>query len=345
MIKVLFVDTACEGHHTVYLKNLVCSGKYQSVCCVPRRYAGIKTKHYSVEINPGQNVISYMRWINEIKTIADMEHVDIIQIMQMDPLMKYFSFYLNKLKEYRIVVVYHHFWKGWLRKSSYLTISKKVDFAVVHTQPIRDKLVSYGLKNIKKFEYPGFGQTGNKTADHFPRRLLAFGATRYDKGLDILLDALKLVGENFCIYIVGKDTYFDKEYILEHSMQYREKVYLDLRVVSDEEKEKYFAETDIVVLPYRQVFDGASGPLCDGVIKEKVIIGPNHGSLKGIIEDNHIGYTFSSESPESLAEVISRAINSDFSYDEKAVEYKKSLLPERMQKEYEKLFLSLADPD
>ena len=342
-MKILFVDIACDGHHIIYLKNLVESKIYQSIICLPVQCNEINAKQYIVKTNPSRDLISYIRWIKEIASIADIEQIDIILIMHMDSLMRYFSLYLGNLKKFGIIVIYHHLWSGFLRKLSYLLISRKIDYAVVHTQPVEDKLMSYGIKNIKRLEYPGFGAADNNKAIHSPRRLLAFGATRYDKGLDILLEALNLVKENFILYIVGKDTYFDRKYISEHSAQYKDKIYLDLRVVSDKEKEEYFAQTDIVILPYRKIFDGASGPLGDGVIKEKVIIGPNHGSIRYLIEENHIGYTFSSESPESLAEVISKAIKMDFTYDEKAINYKKYLLPERMRHEYEALFLSLVN--
>lgn len=341
-MKILFADSACDGHHIIYLKNLVESNIYQSIVCIPEENNEIKVKQYTVKMQPIKNIFQYVKWLKEIMLIAEKEQVDIVVIMHMDSLMKYFSFYLKNMKKFQIVVIYHHFWNGFLRKVSYKLISKKINCAVVHTQQVEEKLKLYGIENIKKFEYPGFGSVCNRVSNHLPRRLLAFGATRYDKGLDILLEALNLVEEDFYLYIVGKDTYFDKEYITKSISKYREKVYLDLRVVNDKEKEKYFAETDIVVLPYRKIFDGASGPLCDGVIKEKMIIGPDHGSVKYLIEENHLGYTFHSESSDSLAEIISKAIKDEFIYDENAIEYKRYIMPDRMRKEYEDLFLALS---
>ena len=45
---------------------------------------------------------------------------------------------------------------------------------------------------------------------------------------------------------------------------------------------------DYIVLPYRYSFDGASGPLVDGVIADKIIIGANHGSLGNLINNNNL---------------------------------------------------------
>lgn len=340
-IKVLFVDIAVDGHHLVYLQNLLQSSLYQSVVCLPERCEEIKAKQYLVKLNNKKNIFSYMQFLNSIVSIADAENVDLIQFMQMDSLMKYFSFGLESLKKYEVTVVYHHFWAGILRRLSYRLIDRRINMAVVHTQANADKIKSYGINKIRKFEYPAFGKKEDRSNFHKPRRMLAFGDTRYDKGLDILLEALKRVDEEFILYIAGKDTYFSKEYIINQSKQYKEKICLDLQFISDEKKEKYFAETDIVILPYRRIFDGASGPLGEGVIKEKVIIGPNHGSIGRLIEENHIGYVFDSEDSDSLAKVLTKAIQSEFVYDKTALEYKDSLSPERMRREYEHLFLDL----
>ena len=85
-------------------------------------------------------------------------------------------------------------------------------------------------------------------------------------------------------------------------------------------------------------FDGASGPLTEGVNHKKMIIGPDHGSLGRIIEEHHLGYTFESENVLSLHDVIKTALEDDFSYDETADEYRNSLSPDTMRKQYESLF-------
>ena len=326
-MKVLFVDIANDGHHVVYLKNLVRSKLYQSIILLPEILTEIDVKQYPAKNDPSENIFFYMKWLHEIKSIAKIEKVDIILFMQMDPLMKYFAFGLSKLKEFKVIIIYHHFWNGFFRSLSYRCIARKVEISIVHTQTILEKFKSYGIKNVIKIEYPAFGDVCKKSQMHIPKRLLFFGATRYDKGLDILLEALKNIKEDYFLFIVGQDTYFDKKFIEKHIEEYKERVYLDLRFVNDQEKEKYFIETDIVILPYRRIFDGASGPLTDGVIKEKIIIGPNHGSIRDVIEKNHIGYTFESESVSSLTQVISKAINTEFIYDKRAIRYKKYLAP------------------
>lgn len=51
-------------------------------------------------------------------------------------------------------------------------------------------------------------------------------------------------------------------------------------VFLSEEEFAYASEAaDIIVLPYRKIFSGASGPLGEGVWKRKCIVGPMEGNL------------------------------------------------------------------
>lgn len=49
--------------------------------------------------------------------------------------------------------------------------------------------------------------------------------------------------------------------------------------MTDREFAEVIAASDIIALPYRKKFNGASGPLVEGVYLGKCIIGPNHGNL------------------------------------------------------------------
>ena len=70
---------------------------------------------------------------------------------------------------------------------------------------------------------------------------------------------------------------------------------------------------DIFVLPYRKEFDGASGPLTEAVVREKMIVSSDHGSLGKIVNSNHLGITFESENSKELEKALSRALVIDFS--------------------------------
>ena len=95
---------------------------------------------------------------------------------------------------------------------------------------------------------------------------------------------------------------------------------------------------DIVCLPYRKSFDGASGPLGEGVALGKMIVGANHGSLGKLIKENHLGYIFESEDVHSLANTLDKALSHKWEPDEKYEAYQQILKPERFQKEYLELY-------
>ena len=99
--------------------------------------------------------------------------------------------------------------------------------------------------------------------------------------------------------------------------------------------------TDIITIPYRKEFNAASGPLGEGASLRKCIVGPCHGNLGDTIEKNHLGYTFLSEDVNSLAEVLNKALKTEFKPDEKYIEYKNSLDVESFLKSYENLYKTL----
>lgn len=93
---------------------------------------------------------------------------------------------------------------------------------------------------------------------------LSFGGLRYEKGADLLIEAIRYVGNksNFKVIIAGQPQDFSKDYITAkiNDYQLNEKFILRLEYISDEDICDYFAACDAVVLPYRDNFYGQSGP-------------------------------------------------------------------------------------
>ena len=227
----------------------------------------------------------------------------------------------------------------------------KISYGVVHTKSLLEKATQLGIRNCVHIEYPQFSERKNFSRsesrkyfsipdDNVPV-LAAIGGTRFDKGLDILLDALNYVNVPFYLLIAGKEVAFDKAFIDEKSKSYNNKVFTKLSYLTDDEISLATNAADIIILPYRQSFDGASGPLADGVEFEKQIIGPEHGSVGDLIRTNHIGRTFRTENSQDLSKVIELALQSDFSYDETAVSYKKTLSPDEFRRKYDDLYRKL----
>ena len=223
-------------------------------------------------------------------------------------------------------------------------IAGQVNSFVVHTESLQKDLKKMCVTNVEHVEYPQFNVVPQMEQAECKKNLglpdtdapvlLALGGTRVDKGLDILLEALQDVKSDFHLLIAGKEEDVTREEILKLSESYPDRVTMMLRFLTDEEFAMCLNACDKVVLPYRSSFDGASGPLGEGVRFGKQIIGPEHGSVGSIITKNHLGSTFITEDPEDLAEVVDAALRQDFVCDDAYAAYQKALDPKYFTEKY-----------
>ena len=348
-MKVLLVDTAVSGHHVSYLKALISNENCEFVICVPKKISGIETKQMEIKNSNfgSRNFIQYYKWIKEIQSAANAEKPDIIQFLYGDIFYRYFGLGLSKFKKYKTVVTFHQIRNSFLRNISIKAISKKINTGIVHTEELLKKLNSLYINNAKHIEYPHFNDINyiNKEfalkylglSDKTPV-LLALGGTRYDKGLDILLEALKYADKPFQLIIAGQEQYFDKSFIENKIETYKDNVRLLLKFLSDEEFSICINACDFIVLPYRKIFTGASGPLGEGVWLRKTIIGPNHGSLGDIITKNNIGITFTSEDSYMLSKVINDQLNKKYEWNDIAENYRLTLSVYKFKNDYQVIY-------
>lgn len=213
---------------------------------------------------------------------------------------------------------------------------------------MKSQLNKLGVYNVTHIEYPQFNKFFIiKNAKKFLKLpintqvIACIGGTRSDKGLDILLEALDEVTQPFHLLIAGKESDFTKTFIQDRIKNYKTKVTYVLKYLTDDELNLYISAADIICLPYRKIFNGASGPLTEGAWFRKTIIGPNHGSLGEIIIENELGYTFESENIEDLTKVLNTALTKEFKWSEKAEQYRETLKTERFVEEYNNLYKKL----
>ncbi len=344
-MKILYVDSQINGHHFTYMASLL-KATEDTVICVPKTdlYEGMAGKTYFVDTFDGP--VSYLKWIRKIKKIVKAEKPDIVHFLYGDDIYRYFGVGLGSIKS-RVIVTAHQIRRSRLRDISFKSIGRKSDTVVVHTAKLKRDFYGMGIKNTVHVEYPKFNEVApvdKKTAynqlniESDAPVLLAIGGTRYDKGLDILLDALKNVKAPFHLIIAGKEEFITRDVINEKIADYKDKVSIFLEFLSDEKFALCLNACDIVVLPYRRSFDGASGPLGEGVALGKIVIGSNHGSLGSLITENHLGYAFECESVVSLTEALEKALTEPYRKDESYLCYKKSLSPEYFIEKYKTLY-------
>lgn len=348
-MKIMMIDTKSNGHHESYINSLIkANEESQIVACVnsEMRLSGRTVKY---TISSCDNIASYFKTIYRIKQIAEYEKPDIIHFLYGDDIYQSFGIGLRALKmRFPLIVTCHQRRSSAIRNISIRRIARNSTKLVVHTLDMKNGLNKLGIQNVVQIDYPQFSDTEKVSKNNSLYKLgvkntnapvlLALGGTRWDKGLDILLEALKGVNEDFHLIIAGKEEYFSREIIEKLTMTYRDKVTLILKYLDDELFSACLNASDIICLPYRKSFNGASGPLGEGVMLGKMIIGPNHGSLGQIIENNNLGFLFEAENIISLREVITNAINVDWNINESYKNYMKVLDRRVFQEKYIDLY-------
>lgn len=349
-MKVLYVDTTTGGHHVPYLKALTMNADYEIVITLPEIIHDIDFKQIKTYINlKNRNLIKYFEWIKEIQSIAEKESPDIIHFLYGDIFYRYFGMGLEEFKKYKTIITFHQIKKGFLRDISIKRIFKNINIGIVHPSTLSDQLNKIGIKNVKQIENSHYFDFKNITKESALEHLnltdkpllLAIGGTRFDKGLDILLEALKYVNKPFQLLIAGEEQHFKRDYIERNIESYKNNVKLMLRNLYNVEFYICINAADIIVLPYRKIFTGASGPLGEGVWQRKTIIGPSHGGLGETIRKNNIGSTFNSEDTEDLANVINEQLENKHKWNEISEKYRLTLSTEIFAAKHKSLYDSL----
>lgn len=182
---------------------------------------------------------------------------------------------------------------------------------------------------------------------NIPNNLSVFtllGGTRFDKGLDLFLSSFNHIPtemkKKILVNIVGKEETFDRNYIDKLATMYDINIKSHYGYVSDEDFISNIIVSDYIVLPYKKIFTGNSGPMTEAVRNGIPVIGPNYGNIGHLIEKYKLGYTFQVEDAISLAEVIVKALN-----DKKIInnDYKNALTVDAFLESHKNLYDNLVD--
>lgn len=143
--------------------------------------------------------------------------------------------------------------------------------------------------------------------------LLFFGFVREYKGLKHLLRAMPEIKANLSdckVLVVGsfgddKDDYLK---IIEE-LQIQDVVYLKDTYTPDGEVEKYFAATDIVVLPYEDATQSGIVQIAYGF--EKPCLVTDVGGLPDVVSHEKTGYVVENKNPKAIAEAVADYFEND----------------------------------
>jgi D-inositol-3-phosphate glycosyltransferase len=150
------------------------------------------------------------------------------------------------------------------------------------------------------------------------KAILFFGRITPYKGLEYLVDALQRIlspADKYRLMIVGRveEETFDAYWApirdaIQDDVQ-RGRVLLRAEHVPDSETEVYFKAADVLVLPYRDIYQ--SGTLFLGYSFGLPALASDVGSLKEEIDEGNTGFVFKPEDPADLAMTIEKYFASE----------------------------------
>jgi len=156
---------------------------------------------------------------------------------------------------------------------------------------------------VKDYGLPTTGGSLKRARCHF----LFFGQMRYNKGIDVLTEAINLLSEktgSFLVTMAGAGTEAEK-----YRQEIRDQhcVKWDIRIIPDQEIPDLFSHTDFLVLPYRDVTQ--SGPLWIAFRYGVPVIASDLPGFREWITEGETGFFVPPEDPHALADTMLRALH------------------------------------
>jgi glycosyltransferase involved in cell wall biosynthesis len=145
--------------------------------------------------------------------------------------------------------------------------------------------------------------------------VLFFGAIRRNKGLGLLLEALKILSDDggSCprLLVAGRP---DREGFGEYEETIRRLRIGDLvdrrpTFVAEQDVAKYYAACDVVALPYEPSFQAQSGILLDAYSHGRPVVVTDVGGVGTTVREDQTGEVIDERTPAVLAAAIRRVLN------------------------------------
>lgn len=338
--KVYIMDNVFDGHHIAYMNVL------EKIKIVNNISKAIKLETNKTKIvkyiSQRQNILKY-----GLKKINDG---DVLHLLYLDPIYMLGPIF-RKSKNKKIIATLHHYPQNNIKERLFKICSKNIDTIIVHSEYLMYQLKNIGINNVEVIDYPVFNEYETEDNEKIkiefglnPNKYIisALGGTRYDKGLDILLEAFKYIDykikDQIQLNICGKEEDIKKDYIMNKCKKLNIMCRLKLDYITDEEFYKNIKISDSIVIPYRKIFTGNSGPMTEGIYQNKPIIAPNQGNLGYLMNQYNLGITFESENARDLAIAIERLITKGWKFNEKSNLYRDKLKLDTFIKKHEAIY-------
>lgn len=223
---------------------------------------------------------------------------------------------------------------------------RRGDYCIVHSQQDAQDLLS--IKPDAVYEkavlptYNAFKFTDMNKAEarkllnitDSEKVLLFFGFVREYKGLRHLIAAMPTIRKQYSdarLLIVGDFGKNKEEYVqLIENTGEKAAIQVFDGYTPDREVEKFFAASDLVVLPYISATQSAVVQVAYGF--DKPVVVTNVGGLPEVVLDGKTGYVVQPESPQQIAEAVMR-----FYEQNKAAEFEENVKQEAYRYDWDRM--------
>jgi len=343
MSRLLGYDLSCDGHHRLYNVSVMQYLKRQSDFKRVGYYTLAANTEFVAELTdegiPVCNLPRFRRLSGKLgvwrRTLcllgmfiyARRRGYDKVHLFHLDSVIVSLLLVFPFAAGIRVTGTLHWYPTKRLKRRLLLFLLKFgiVSKVVVHGNYTHACMLRDGCRErkIANIYFPYFQSAGagssmihedvcHSLSQHQRPYLLAFGGMRFDKGLDILMEALGRVKDlDFSVLVAGSEDDFTEADLDRWTVQYdiADRVHKDIRYIPEPVKRQYLDQCDAVVLPYRAMFSGVSGPLTEGAAHRKFVLGPNHGEIGYTIETYGLGDTFEAENIQDLADKLRMLLN------------------------------------
>jgi glycosyltransferase involved in cell wall biosynthesis len=183
--------------------------------------------------------------------------------------------------------------------------------ALINSFHVPEKKISISPHGIySQYIEKGINEIDIKSS--IKKRILFFGLIRKYKGVEVLLEAIKLLPEKykgeveFIIAGTNSSNLNIKQFVADNNLE--SIINLNLEFIPDNDVSKYFLNTDAVILPYLNIY-GSGALLLSYTFLKPVIV----SNLPTFIEETNngsTGYIFKSNDSSDLMKTILTFLNS-----------------------------------
>ena len=179
---------------------------------------------------------------------------------------------------------------------------------ITETENVEKRLKIFGIKNAVNLFHPVDGEVDqiSKSKNCEKQKLLYFGHRPIsDKNTQLILDLAKSRPDcQICIAGYEEDLFIDRmimEYKETHDLK---NITYKNQKISEQEKFNLFRECAVVVLPYKEAYDGGSGVFFDALKFGCKVVASNVGEFPALLSDEVLGATFKADDLDSLIKAL-----------------------------------------